>query len=204
MLGPDVPCCQTGMGRQKSRAWGPQPWRPRRAQAGSCVPEGRGTAAGASAAGLCRCTEKQVSGAGHLYGEAELEAWLPSAAQPDGEVSGCPGRVLGTSWLPTSLLGAQPGGDEPQVHVPNAGELSRIAVPAATNPRSLGCGESSVPKRLSFTRVGAVLYLSQGTGLLCPPVLPRCPSAALLSLGDLGEGGAVQPGRWQNPHLPFM
>lgn len=82
------------------------------------------------------------------------------------------------------------------------GELSRIAVLA--NPWALGWGESSDPKHLSFTRVGAVLYLSQGAGLLCPAVLPWCPSAALLSLGDLGEGGAAQPGRWQYPHLPFM
>ena len=38
----------------------------------------------------------------------------------------------------------------------------------------------------------------------CPPAHPPCPAAALLSRGDLDDGGAVQPGRWQNPHLPFL
>lgn len=76
-------------------------------------------------------------------------------------------------------------------------EASRNAVPAVTNPPGTWLGGILSPKTFQFHMSWRrALFIPGQRVLLCPPSLPcPCPSAALLSWGDLDEGGAVQPGR---------
>lgn len=71
--------------------------------------------------------------------------------------------------------------------------------------QALGRGGILRPKTLQFHMSWwCALFVPGQRVLLCPPIHPLCPTATLLSQGDLDEGGAVQPRCWQNPHLPFM
>lgn len=69
--------------------------------------------------------------------------------------------------------------------------------------QALGRAESSVPKRLFHMSWWRALFIPGQRVSLCPPTHPLCPTAALLSRGDLDEGGVVQPGRWQTHICPL-
>jgi len=156
-------------GEGRERAVLLKPW-----QAGAPQP-------GHPAPGFGCCTEEQERGAGDHYGQAELQAWPPSAALgdparlQDPQLPWRSGWVPGTSWLPTSLPGVQPAGDEPQVRAPIAGGGEQECSPSCCK-LALGWGESSVPKHFGFTGAGGALRQCEGRGFRrVPPPTPRAP-----------------------------
>lgn len=98
-----------------------------------------------------------------------------------------------------------PEGDEPKVHVAIARGSKKEQSPSCYKPSRHMAGGILSPKMFQFHMSWwCSLFVPGQRVSLCPPAHPLCPAAALFSRADLDEGGVDQPGRWQNPHLPFV